>query len=285
MLTITRSKPVGKQYGKRFGYLSLVSLALVGLFASANAYATTFVDLSAILSNSSFEGGNQAPDPVYGCPNLWTCNTVGHFPGATSYAPTSAEYVPGSDGLASGSVPDGSNVAIMPIIEGASTMTQMTTDPTDLWNSNDTYVLDLWIGTPLIDPLDGQNASSISNAYLYFFGTGGTLLGGGGDSPHNTVTLTPAPAAGMWEEDIIDFTPTSAENGQQIGVQFSVDTTINGSNSGNDDVVNFDTSPCGTTCGTITPPPTIPEPGTFLLIGMGMVSLAYSFRRKSVRNS
>ena len=45
------------------------------------------------------------------------------------------------------------------------------------WDDTVTYTLDLWVGTPLIDPLDGLKAAPISRADVYLFGDGILMSG------------------------------------------------------------------------------------------------------------
>jgi len=310
VLTITRIKPVRKQYGLRSGMqsrgtrlLSLLSLAVIGLIGSATVKAST-IDVSTLLTNSTFVG-NQAPTggATVGCPIGWTCSTSGLQPGGTAYQPNegppdnpvidspscaacsggadiSTQFVAGSDGLNTlGSTyitPNGALgtwAAQVPDHESNGSIMQ-----TDIgtYDGTDSYEVDLWVGTPLTifdlqqgplpltNPAAGATTGPIE---AYFLGTGGAVL----DEINVTAEATP----GQWYNDPLVFTPTGAEIGQQIGFELSV------GQGPNNEVADFAITPVVPT----TPPPPIPEPGTFLLIGMGMVSLAYAFRRKSVRNS
>jgi len=163
----------------------------------------------------------------------------------------------------------------MPNTEGAG---QMWEDIPTTWQAGVTYTLDVFVGTPLINPLDGKTAGPIKLAEMYFLGD--TTLGGTAVLTDAPVEVFTAPAAGQWSEYQISYTATAADaagGNKHIGIEFYVDTN-GGVGGGNDDVVNFDIKPA-------IPTTTTPEPGTFLLIGAGMVSLAYGFRRKFHRNS
>src|ERR1700680_1891681 len=91
--------------------LAAVSLAILGmaLLAMGVSQAST-IAIDTLLTNPSFEIGTAG-----NCPTSWTCGGS-PVPGFAEYSPTSAQYTPGSDGLLSGSVPNGKNAASSPTI-------------------------------------------------------------------------------------------------------------------------------------------------------------------------
>src|SRR5215813_8640707 len=68
----------------------LLPVALLVLFASANAYGAT-IDLGALLVDTAFDQGNQGS----GCPVGWICGGAETF---TTYTVTAAQYTAGLDG-------------------------------------------------------------------------------------------------------------------------------------------------------------------------------------------
>jgi hypothetical protein len=281
---------------KPFGMacLSLFSLALIGLIGSATVYAGT-IDMSGLLTNANFSSGNVAPLPGdgVGCPIGWTCSTSGISPGGTSYQPNdpppanpvvsgpacpgcsagadiTTQYVAGSDGLSSlGSTfitPNGGLgtwAAQVPDHEGNGTITQT---GLGTYDGTDSYAVNLWVGTPLTifdllqgSPLTNPGAGPSGQITAEFLGNSGALLA--------SISITPEATPGMWYNDPLTFTPTGAEIGQSIGFQIVV------GQGENNEVADFVIEPVTTTSST-------PEPGTFALLGIALISLAYFFRRK-----
>lgn len=275
-------------------YFLGISLAFASLFFSTDARGTE-IDLFTLLANPSFEASpaTQAPTmgATVGCPTAWTCVTSSTpFPGFTVYSPTSADFTPGHDNLSGSMItPTGvDDVAIGPIIEGSGAMFE-SSDP-DAGALQDmslgqyvdgvTYVLDIWVGTPKVDEFDNIPAGQLSLAEVYFLGDNlANLSGGATDDSNAAVQLSVPSTPGMWELDQVTFTPEGTEGGQNIGVELYVNTTPPAGGSGNDDVANFDI-----TSANLPPPPATPEPGTFVLIGAGLIGMGWVTRRKFPRN-
>jgi len=246
------------------------------------------------------------------CPLGWNCNANGgHTPGGTAYQPNTAnanngntdqttQYVAGSDGLAGSMITPngglGSFAGEVPIIEGFGQIFQ--TDAVavgDIQNAalgtyvtGMTYQIDLWVGTPftVFDLLQtsaatGSCPSGLPNPCAgpvfgtitaNFLGTGATNLA----EPGSSIPITPEATPGMWAPEIfLDYTATAADNGKPIGFSITVQPPSTG--SANNEVSDF----------VILPPVagSTPEPGTFVLVGAGMVSLAYILRKKTARSS
>jgi len=116
---------------------------LLGLAGLALACATSPVMAATInlnadpnLVNPSFETGTLSP---------W----VQSQNGGGVYAPTSADYTAGSDGLASGIVPDGTHVAFVPGSGGNGAGVLQQEINTTFVNGN-TYNLSVWVAMPLV---------------------------------------------------------------------------------------------------------------------------------------
>jgi hypothetical protein len=201
------------------GVLSIAGMCLVGLFASANAYGTT-IDLSTLLANPSFEGGNVG-GTTSGCPIGWICGGS-PAPGFTSYAPTSAQYTAGSDGLPSGIVPSGSFVATSPVpVEGSGSLMQT---GLGTYIAGNTYTLNLWVGTPKTVPFCNTLSSPscvanvtpsgpIATITAYFFAAGGQGTGAG-----SAVNIL-APAIGQWQNIGLTYTPSAGDLGKAVGFE------------------------------------------------------------------
>ena len=208
---------------------------LVCFLVSANGYGAT-VDLATLLANPGFELGNQPVNPgdTVGCPIGWICWAGSPTPGTTSYTVTSAQYSAGpSDGLGAGLLtPGGTKAATCPtLVEGSCYLVQ-----TGLGSylAGNTYVLNLWVGTPLTLPLQNTTpVGPVSTLRVYFLGNGGGGL--------QATDIVP-PAAGQWKLVTLTFTPGGGSVGQAIGVG------IYAVSGGNNQIVNFDLgTPC--VCG------------------------------------
>jgi len=274
---------------------------LAGLIGSATAYGGT-IDLSGLLVNGNFQSGNQAvkAGDTVGCPIGWQCNPgVGLSPGGVGYQPnepppknysldTTIQYNPGANGtLGAGMITPNGGLGTwageVPIHEGFGQILQ-----TDFGGQNAalgtyvtgmTYQVDLWVGTPLTvfdliqssacgnNPCAGPIAGSITANFL---GNNATNL----VDPLAGITIAPEPTRGSWYLDTIQYTATAADNGLPIGFSITVQPP-GGNTSSNNEVSDF----------VVLHPGSTPEPGTFALIGVGVISLAYIFRRKLVRNS
>jgi len=281
VLTISRNKPMAKQYGMRSGsrraHLFVASLALAGLFTSTSAYGTS-IDVTTALQNYTFA----LPAVTGACPTDWNCSASAD-PGG-EYVPSSTEYNPGTDGIGA-YAPQGNGTWVFeqPNIEGSATIFQ--DNSSDNYESGNTYYLDLWLGTPTYVYNNSEpsctgpetstsppeflcNAAPIQEVQLIWLEDGVT-------ASVDTINLT-VPTTGQWINDTAetDFTPTG-DFGDAISVEVRAVCTSAPCNNLVSDL-QFDAG---------TPPPPTPEPSTFVLIGTGMFSLAYSFRRKSVRNS
>jgi hypothetical protein len=274
VLTIRRSQPVEKQCSRTGSraHLFLASLAIVGLFASANAYGSP-IDVTPALQNAAFT----SPNITGACPTSWSCG--GADPGG-EYQPGSVEYNPATDGIGA-YAPQGNGTWVFeqPSIEGQSSLVQI--NSTDDYEAGNSYYLDLWLGTPMkVYNSTGEcgvalcAAAPIQEVELIW-------LAGNSTAAIDTITLT-IPTTGQWINDQAQTTFSIAAgdhslDGKAISVEvYAVCTATPCNNLVSD--VQFTPTP-------YIPPPTTPEPGTFMLIGGGMVALAYGFRRKSLRNS
>jgi len=276
---------------------------LVGLSGSATVYAGR-IDLSTLLVNGNFQAGNLLPPPLtasVGCPLDWTCTTSGLAPGGTAYMPNgtsgsptnpivgfpggvdiTTQYVAGSDGLSSlgplfvtphGAV--GTWAAQVPDHESNGEISQTNLG---LYATGDSYAINLWVGTPLTifdlqqgpTPVTNPAAGPVVNGItVEFLGNAGAVLA--------SIPITPEATPGMWYNvplATLTFTPTGAEIGQTVGLAIAV------GQGANNEVADFGIEPIPTIVTGSTP-----EPGTFVLVGAGMVSLAYILRKKTTRNS
>lgn len=232
--------------------LILVSLALVSLLLAApeTTWATT-IEISQFLTNASFESPNGS-----GCPTGWTC--TGQF---GVYIPSASQYTPGSDGLpGSLIVPSGTQAAIAPTsLSGSGDLSQSTTAT---WVAGQQYTFTFWVGLPMTSPVDGGAGAWPTGAVrLYILADGVTdNLSGSGAIAFDIAS----PGLGQWKQITETFTPAQ-DTGQKIGVEFFVSTDVN------HQLVNFDIG---------TPAAPVPEPGTLLLMGSGLLGLAGVLRRK-----
>jgi hypothetical protein len=208
-------------------------LTLGGLVASANGFGGT-VDMATLLANPSFELGNQVinPSDLVGCPVGWSC-LGSPSPGGTAYTVTAAQFTAGSDGLASGIVPDGTSAALCPtIIEGSCQLSQT---KLGTYAAGTTYTLNLWVGTPATMPFDqfgnpDNKSKTAEGQRLTFYWVGN----GNGQMQATDIALPPP---GKWTSTLLTFTPTGNQIGQSIGIIIFY-------NSGNNyQPVNFDIDP------------------------------------------
>jgi hypothetical protein len=235
---------------KAFATVALAALALFGAAGGSQAGA---IAIDSLLANASFETGTAGA-----CPTSWVCGGS-PSPGFAEYAPTSAQYTPGSDGLPSGSVPNGKNAVSAPtVFSGSGTLMQVTSGT---WAAGQQYSFTFWIGSPKTEP-DGTTKVSgppaTIRALILANGVTDNLSGSGPIE----FDLT-APAPGDWQEITETFTP-GQDFGQTIGVEFFVSTT------NNDQSINFD----------IGPDPAVPEPASLYLLGGALLALCITLRRR-----
>ena len=188
------------------------------------------------------------------CPVNWVCPT---FSGG-EYAPTSTQYVSGSDGLTSPNriVPAGSQVAFMARGTANQIMTQ---DTTATFETGKKYTLTVYAG------LRNDFANTGAGG-----GGGGTtwgpnvfieLLANGVAAPAMIFTV-PNPGTGQWALETLTYTAVAADNGKTIGVGLLADT------NGGRVQINWDDVRLA------------PEPTTLLLLAMGFGSFALVRRKK-----
>jgi len=187
----------------------------VGLLFTANAFGSD-INVADLLFNPDFEFGSQVPRPgdIAGCPVFWTCGGS-PSPGATSYAPTTAEFVPGSDGLFGPfPAPSGARVALCPTYIGGSCLLSQTNLGT--YAADNTYTLDLFVGTPAVMPFDvfgnvddHTRTGRAQRITFYWVGNGNGQL--------QAVDIAPPPP-GQWIDYQLRFTPKGSQVGQKIGI-------------------------------------------------------------------
>jgi hypothetical protein len=194
----------------------VVPLLLAAFAVAGSAYCNTAVDLSTLMPNPSFELGNQptAPGNQVGCPVGWTCNGS-PAPGGTSYAPSNAQYAPGSDGLpGSLVVPDGTQAGQCPtLIAGSCTLYALNLGA---YQANTTYNLSLWVGTPLTMQNCGGTPGCVTNVSLAYPVSRVTAYWLGNGNSQLQATNIPVPAPGQWQKVPLSFTPVGYQIGQTI---------------------------------------------------------------------
>lgn len=231
----------------------------VALLAATSAHAA-IIDVNALLTNSSFENGNQ-PGPGVTCPVAWSCLGGSPAPGFTSQEITAAQYNPLF-------IPDGTHAAKVPTPHGSGIMYQLTSST---YNLGDTYRLTFWIGTPLTLP-DGVTPAHQAALFQASF------LVGLSNVVVNTTSFT-IPELGEWAKYTLDFTPNASQAGKTIGVRFRVESAFSGTGSANDRILNLDVVD-----GSIDPRSVhTPEPSSLALFGLGLAGLgtACRFRKKA----
>ena len=245
---------------------AMTPVMLAGLLGSVSAFGAT-VNLGSLLVNSSFESPTSAGFPPV-CPTNWTC-TGSPTPGFGTYTVTNLNYTPGADGLSGGRVtPDGAQAAFSPTtIEGTGDLTQSITGLTYI--AGNTYTYSFYVGQPLTEPDDvncqGVNPGSgpcpvtgfPTTAQLYF-------TANGVQSTLPSFTLTD-PGSGQWLQLTESFTAAAGAPylGQTVGVDFHV------AGGGNQVSINLDAVP------------TVPEPASLLLGGLGIAGLGLLRRKRS----
>lgn len=206
------------------------------------------INVSTLLTNSSFENGNQPS----GCPIGWVCNGS-PLPGFTSYDITTAQYDPLF-------IPNGTHAASAPVpAEGFGTLAQVTSS---VYSFGDTYRLNFWVGTPLTLPIDDVTpVAKVGTFRVRFVGLINETL-----SQQDFAVPTP----GNWLNYTFDFTPTAGQAGKTVGIVFFVaggGPSIGGG-SINNRIANIDMGATPIVFSSETP-----EPGSWGLLGLGLTGL------------
>jgi hypothetical protein len=197
-----------------------------GLYFTTSSFATT-VNLNSVVQNGSFEGGTTG-----GVPNSWSACCSGS-PGVGVYAPTSTNYTAGSDGLASGIVPDGTHVMYVPTSSGNGSG-YVVQDLGMGFATNTTYTANVYVAMPLVTaPNNDTGTNHIDNTTI----TAELLVDNGGSlSLPGTITVNTsyvnaAPSAlgisslGVWELITLSVTTGGSPITGDIGLELGGSTT------------------------------------------------------------
>ena len=204
--------------------------SLVGATAvllTSPSWAVT-IDISTLLTNPSFETGSLTP---------WVS---GGNQGTGVYAPTSAQYTAGADGLASGIVPNGSFAAFSPIgVTGAGTLTQ---NLSATYQANTDYSFTFWVGVPKTQPngTTANSAWSTANNTLRVYFLEGTTSSNQTQDGLTAFDLTAAqiPALGQWLKVSVTETAAQIASASAVGRFIGIQLFVNASVQNNE--VNFD---------------------------------------------
>jgi len=217
------------------------------------------------VNNFSFEspvlagGGGAFNENV--CPTSWSCTgSAGGFGGGI-YVPTSTQFAPGSDGLASGIVPDGSQVAW---ITGSTP--QVLEQDTVAIAANTNYTLSVWLGARA----DQSDVWSLSPPFLPTI----ELLANG---VVVAMSVTTDPGSGKWGDYSLSWTSLAADVGDTLGIEVFLPSRLPG-DSTNDQVAVDDVTLNSARVGAT------PIPGGLPLFigGLGLIGLVGRSRRRKV---
>lgn len=231
-----------------------VTQITLGLAAALALFAGSASAASINVNNFSFEDTSLAAGGFTSvCPVSWTCSN-----GGGEYRATTTQYAAGSNGLTGGKiVPDGNNAAYT---IGIDTFSQFTTVALV---EGTTYTLDVWVGCR-------------ESGFCTNFGTGSNViieLLGNNLSTVLASQVVAFPGQKQWVEKQLSYVATAADVGKTLGIGL----LVAGQTSGQPMQVNWDavtlTSQAGAGAAAV------PEPGTMLLLGTGLLG-ARRWRRR-----